>query len=111
MTTECILAFLIGAVCGIICLLWHQRSVQQATRAAERKADIEKNRLSRECDRLREDLDAMQRCMDSRDSYRQGKQDGERQQQCKDNVTRLSESLERGGRGTIYVPGGKEAIR
>lgn len=106
---ELIIAFAAGAVAGILALLWHQRSVNEAVRREQSRAAIEQRRLAEQNRRLHEDMDALQRCMDSRDSYRQGVQDGEQRQQHKDNVTRFADSLERNGRATMYSSGRESA--
>lgn len=102
---DLIIAFAAGAISGILALLWHQRSVTQAVNAEKRRGRAENNQLADENRQLREDIDALQRCRDSRDSYWQGVEDGKQQQQHKDNVTRFADSFQNTGRGTVYVSG------
>lgn len=103
--TELIVAFVLGVIAGIAATLWHQRCIARAVQREKAYGKKMYNQVAEENDQLKGQILQLRRSMDSHTNYNLGVHDGEYRQRHKDNVTRLSESLQRGERGTIYVPG------
>lgn len=96
--TEYVLTFLAGMAVGVGGLLAHQYSVRQAVGREQYRARRQYDVLARENDDLRVQVQDLQRCQDSRDSYRQGMADGIQRGRNQSNLEVLEGTLGRNAR-------------
>lgn len=101
--TAYIITFIVGMLLGAGTVLTHQNLVKRAVAKEQNRARRSYNAMAEENDALRGQINELLRCQDSRDSYRQGVEDGKRKGQNMSHLEVLQGTLEGNGRRSLKV--------